>query len=493
VLDIRQLAQQDAKFWQGALGETLKPYQQAWNKGRHAEAIGRGAFEIGSMFFGGGAAGKAGKVSQVAGAVDDLSRVSRVADTASDLSRVGRVADTASDLSRVGRVADTAGDLSRVGRGAGVFDNIVGLPQHLRQQVRRWFGRTDDVPLPNRTPANVPEVPTGTRPPTTSEVPTGGRPVTTPDAPTPISGKPPATPEVPAPQRTQPPKPIDEASVPAGINRPETPTSNTPPRTSGGVRGGSTTEPPKPAGSVPDRPTTTPPETTSGKPGGKLETPEANTQPPKPSTAKPEALETIPENVSELPQRNGASPRQKGETPQTSLLNSDDVEFAGGSQQRWASDLELSTFTGKTTRNGNRAIQAAINENLPDLNLRYTPDYSPRATTGMAHPNGGTQIGRKSLASRDTLLDTIVHEDLHHRWFERGVNRPHHFREGVTQATYTSALGYRELKFYATVARYMRMRGFKHSSQTLKAWSDYLKADQAGKEIILRRYSNLPD
>jgi hypothetical protein len=182
VLDIRQSAQQDANFWQGALGKTLKPYQQAWNEGRPAEALGRGAFEVTSMFLGGGAAGKAGKVSQVADAAGDLGRVANVADTASDLSRVGRVADAAGDLSCVGRGAglmdnlgglgdmlqrgkgalggifDNVGGLLQRGRGAlggmfddaggllqrgrqtvgGVFDNIVGLPQ----QFRQWSGNT---------------------------------------------------------------------------------------------------------------------------------------------------------------------------------------------------------------------------------------------------------------------------------------------------------------------------------------------------------------
>jgi hypothetical protein len=49
VLDIRQSAQQDARFWQGGLGSILQPMQESWNAGRPAEAIGRGAFEVVSM------------------------------------------------------------------------------------------------------------------------------------------------------------------------------------------------------------------------------------------------------------------------------------------------------------------------------------------------------------------------------------------------------------------------------------------------------------
>jgi hypothetical protein len=85
------------------------------------------------MFFGGGAAGKAGKVSQVAGVVDDLGRVANVAD---DASRLGRVSGAVDDLGRLGGAVD---DLGRVGRGTGMLDNLGGLLQRGKQAAGGMF------------------------------------------------------------------------------------------------------------------------------------------------------------------------------------------------------------------------------------------------------------------------------------------------------------------------------------------------------------------
>jgi hypothetical protein len=38
--------QEDGQFWQGAWNGATQPYQKAWNEGRPAEAIGRGAFDL---------------------------------------------------------------------------------------------------------------------------------------------------------------------------------------------------------------------------------------------------------------------------------------------------------------------------------------------------------------------------------------------------------------------------------------------------------------
>jgi hypothetical protein len=148
VLDIRQSAQQDAKFWQGALGSILQPMQESWNAGRPAEAIGQGVFEIGSLFLGGGGVtGKAGKLNTAA-------RAARVLENAEDFSQLGRVANVAEEMSQVGRVGRVAGAMDNLGglggmlqrgRGAlgGMFDNIVGVPQRFRQ----WGGNTFQAAL----------------------------------------------------------------------------------------------------------------------------------------------------------------------------------------------------------------------------------------------------------------------------------------------------------------------------------------------------------
>jgi WXG100 family type VII secretion target len=82
-----------------------QPYVDDWQSGNYGKAIGRGAFEVLSLFAGGaGAVGKGGKVASVA---DKASDIARVADKASD---VARAADKASD---VARAADKAGDVAR--------------------------------------------------------------------------------------------------------------------------------------------------------------------------------------------------------------------------------------------------------------------------------------------------------------------------------------------------------------------------------------------
>ncbi len=79
-------------------------YVDDWQSGNYGKAIGRGAFEVLSLFAGGaGAFGKGGKVASVA---DKASDVARMADKAGD---VARVADKASD---VARTADKAGEVA---------------------------------------------------------------------------------------------------------------------------------------------------------------------------------------------------------------------------------------------------------------------------------------------------------------------------------------------------------------------------------------------
>jgi hypothetical protein len=162
-----------------------------------------------------------------------------------------------------------------------------------------------------------------------------------------------------------------------------------------------------------------------------------------------------------------------------------EIQFSG-KKQSWTTDL--TPYTGKRVKARNKAIRAVIKDNLPDLNLRYIPEFSPNATTGMARtyePGRGTQLGHKSFEDRNTLIDVIVHEDLHHRWRDRGVEGDHHFRRG---APYPDSLRYKDMKFYATVARYMRMRGFKHNEDHTNQWSEYVKANKVDRAKIVRNY-----
>jgi len=54
------------------------------------------------------------------------------------------------------------------------------------------------------------------------------------------------------------------------------------------------------------------------------------------------------------------------------------------------------------------------------------------------------------FSSRDDLRDSIIHEELHHRWWERGEQSPHHSSDYVAEPE----------KFYTTIERYKRMRGW---------------------------------
>ncbi|MEV0280367.1 hypothetical protein AB0I22_28790 [Streptomyces sp. NPDC050610] len=137
-----------------------------------------------------------------------------------------------------------------------------------------------------------------------------------------------------------------------------------------------------------------------------------------------------------------------GETP-VLVHNCGGLAEEMGNGNVWKSSEELSNATGKTTASRNRAIDAIIMEDFPDLNLTHHPVYSYGVNSGMAMPNVGTQIGFKRFASRALLRTTVVHEELHHRWFARGLTNRHP-RDGSG----TSG------RFYGIVDRYMSVRGW---------------------------------
>lgn len=121
------------------------------------------------------------------------------------------------------------------------------------------------------------------------------------------------------------------------------------------------------------------------------------------------------------------------------------VEFAAGRQ---AFTADLSYVTGKAALARNRAIGAVISEDLSGLRLTHTPEYSPFIGHGVAMEGTGTQIGKQVFSSRAELRNTIVHEELHHRWWSRGVYDHHPAGSAM------------ETKFYNTIERYERMRGW---------------------------------
>ena len=114
----------------------------------------------------------------------------------------------------------------------------------------------------------------------------------------------------------------------------------------------------------------------------------------------------------------------------------------------WASDL--SHVTGSAAASRNRAISAIITEDFHDLRFTHIPAYSPWVSSGIARHGQGTHIGAEPFVNRAELRNTLVHEELHHRWWARGIYESHHPRDG-------SGLSER---FYDTVRRYQNMRGW---------------------------------
>lgn len=141
------------------------------------------------------------------------------------------------------------------------------------------------------------------------------------------------------------------------------------------------------------------------------------------------------------------------------------VQNAGLVPQDWMADL--SHVTGKTAQSRSQAIQTLIAEDLPDLRLTHTRQYSPIARTGLAKRNTGTQLGNNSFESRGALRDVIVHEELHHRWFALGRASQHHNYRAQSGEIVEVAT---DARFYATVEGYKRMRGWSYNQRIIDAW-----------------------
>ncbi|WP_306357003.1 MULTISPECIES: hypothetical protein [unclassified Nocardia] len=133
------------------------------------------------------------------------------------------------------------------------------------------------------------------------------------------------------------------------------------------------------------------------------------------------------------------------------LQRSSEFEHDGHtSRNNWGTSAQIKHATGSSSRVRQRALNIVVNSSdFSNFGFTFKPVYSPTVYTGMANRTLGTQIGRTRFHSRLELRRTIVHEELHHRWYARGrVN--HHPRDGSG----TSKL------FYDTVNRYLRFRGW---------------------------------
>ncbi|MFI1916382.1 hypothetical protein [Nocardia sp. NPDC020380] len=143
----------------------------------------------------------------------------------------------------------------------------------------------------------------------------------------------------------------------------------------------------------------------------------------------------------------------KLETRPNPVPNATEIEFkshGGESAARWTADL--SHVTGKTATSRNRALEAILSEDFGNLAFSFRPQYSPFVGHGVSKIGSGIQIGPSAFVSREQLRNTLVHEELHHRWWQRGILDGHHPRDGSNPE--------RTEKFYGIVERYMRMRGW---------------------------------
>jgi hypothetical protein len=75
-----------------------------------------------------------------------------------------------------------------------------------------------------------------------------------------------------------------------------------------------------------------------------------------------------------------------------------------------------------------------------------------------------THIGKHSFSSKADLIDVIVHEELHHRWWDKGIV-DHHPEAAKLLRPLTDAEALRGTKFYATIARYKRLKGLSYRQE----------------------------
>src|SRR6266852_2891373 len=94
-----------------------------------------------------------------------------------------------------------------------------------------------------------------------------------------------------------------------------------------------------------------------------------------------------------------------------------------------------------------------------NVRLSYPPQYSSRlrhfgvAIRTVSGLGAKTLIGRKSLVSRAELIDTIIHEELHHRIWKRAMRGREKDMIRIGDRTIEEAY------VVAATSRFMRMKG----------------------------------
>src|SRR5262249_35038222 len=100
-------AQSDIDFWKGMGNAIADPYKKEIADGKYAEALGRGAFDIGSLLAGAGEAGAASKTAEGAAPADDGAEGAGLAHDA------GKGAALGHDTAKGGRAGQGAAHTAR--------------------------------------------------------------------------------------------------------------------------------------------------------------------------------------------------------------------------------------------------------------------------------------------------------------------------------------------------------------------------------------------
>ncbi len=99
---------------------------------------------------------------------------------------------------------------------------------------------------------------------------------------------------------------------------------------------------------------------------------------------------------------------------------------------------------------GQHIVDTAVTEFLPRLKLRARPTYNPALDVSararvLSDGTRVAEIGPRSINSGyPETVDSLIHEDLHHRWWGRGVPSPHDHN-----------------RLQEVIERYCRMRGWR--------------------------------
>lgn len=137
----------DLQYWKGVGKAISAPYAQSINEGKPLEAVGRGIFDIGSLFIGAGEAGAAAKGGEAAGIAGKVSRVEEAAHIAGKVNKIEEAANVAGRVNE----AHAAGPLSeglKAEEGLRGVQNVGRASTELEKKVHQGAKNLWERPIP---------------------------------------------------------------------------------------------------------------------------------------------------------------------------------------------------------------------------------------------------------------------------------------------------------------------------------------------------------